>query len=242
MKKKSHGKNQLNNLDSKHQAKLDFFDENPDKIKKLNREKKTLENQLSKINGLDYSEYNQEIIEQKAQILLKIKDIEKEIDRIDNNIDEALYYNDTIDYLMPYYNKKSEKSAEKKVIQFNNFFKKTAELDTKNKKSELFKNYLIATENIQKKTTKKTRFKPRICSNKNCDGNELILHLREGYLVCTKCGEREEILLDSDKPNYKEPSQDSSAYSYKRINHLNESKKWSFFLKHLQMVYYGLSN
>jgi len=55
----------------------------------------------------------------------------------------------------------------------------------------------------------------------------MTLHLSDGYLICTECGFCEEVILDSDKPNYKEPVPDATAYSYKRINHFNELTSWS---------------
>ena len=224
MTKKSNGKSQLNTLDSKHKSYVMQFDKNPEKVKKLTREKNTLESELNKINNLDFSEFTHDVIAKKAEILEKIKGIENEMSRINNNIDEAIYYNDAIDFLEPYYDKKHEKPKKKKIIKINKFFKKKSELHkSKNKKSQLYSDYIMVTENAPKKAPKKSRYKPHCCTNKICNNNELILHLREGYLVCTKCGERKDILLDSDKPNFKEPAPDSSAYAYKRINHLNES-------------------
>nr|URM62258.1 A2L transcription factor [Mimivirus sp.] len=41
-------------------------------------------------------------------------------------------------------------------------------------------------------------------------------------ILFVKCGLSEPILLTTDKPNYKEPTQDSGTYAYKRINHLTE--------------------
>tara|TARA_A100001015_G_scaffold304719_1_gene396363 strand:- start:1076 stop:1321 length:246 start_codon:yes stop_codon:yes gene_type:complete len=63
----------------------------------------------------------------------------------------------------------------------------------------------------------------RTCPNQECENKELTLHLSDGYLICTKCGHSEEILLDSDKPNYKDPLYDNTAYAYKRINHLTSN-------------------
>ena len=223
MTKKSTGKTQRNTLDSKHQAQLRQFEKAPDKMKTLSKKKKSLENEFQKLSNLDYSEVNQQVIDRKATVLEEIKSIEKEINRLDSNIDEVMYYNDTIDYLESYYDEKKEEK--KKVIKINelsNFFKRSHKDKSEYKKSQLFKNYMVATENIQKRVSKKTKFKPRFCKNKECKNKELILHLKEGYLVCTNCGQCEEILLDSDKPNYKDPVPDSSAYAYKRINHLNE--------------------
>ena len=148
----------------------------------------------------------------------------KQIDSINNNIEEALYYNDTIDYLTPYYDKQNETTQQKQILEINDFFNKSNKKLKKknNKKSELSKGYMIATENIQKKVPKKSKFKPKFCKNGKCKNIELVLHLKEGFLVCTNCGQCEEILVDSDKPNYKDPVPDSSQYAYRRINHLNE--------------------
>ena len=83
-----------------------------------------------------------------------------------------------------------------------------------------------ATDNKQVKVGKFKKFKPKFCANSECQ-TEMTLHLSDGYLICTECGSCEEVILDSDKPNYKEPVPDATAYSYKRINHFNELTSWS---------------
>jgi len=45
----------------------------------------------------------------------------------------------------------------------------------------------------------------------------------EGVMRCEKCGYQEDILIDSDKPSYKDPPRELSFYSYKKMNHLSES-------------------
>ena len=42
------------------------------------------------------------------------------------------------------------------------------------------------------------------------------------YLICHSCGETEPVLLDSEKPSYKDPPREISYFAYKRINHFNE--------------------
>jgi len=54
-----------------------------------------------------------------------------------------------------------------------------------------------------------------------CD-NEMIMCLNEANLTCSKCGHQEFILVDSDKPSYKDPPREVSYYAYKKINHFNE--------------------
>jgi hypothetical protein len=58
----------------------------------------------------------------------------------------------------------------------------------------------------------------------NCElcNNEMIMCLNEANLTCSKCGHQEFILVDSDKPSYKDPPREVSYYAYKKINHFNE--------------------
>ena len=44
----------------------------------------------------------------------------------------------------------------------------------------------------------------------------------EAMLICHQCGETETVLLDSEKPSYKDPPREISYFAYKRINHFNE--------------------
>lgn len=51
---------------------------------------------------------------------------------------------------------------------------------------------------------------------------EMIFSANEALFTCTKCGYQEFVLIDSDKPSYKDPPREVSYYAYKRINHFNE--------------------
>ena len=55
-----------------------------------------------------------------------------------------------------------------------------------------------------------------------CSKHDLVLHLSEGLMICNECGYEEQVLIDSDKPSYKEPPKEVQFFAYKRINHLNE--------------------
>jgi hypothetical protein len=57
-----------------------------------------------------------------------------------------------------------------------------------------------------------------------CDDceNEMIFSANEAVFTCPECGNQEFILVDSDKPSYKDPPREISYYAYKRINHFNE--------------------
>jgi hypothetical protein len=57
-----------------------------------------------------------------------------------------------------------------------------------------------------------------------CDqcGSEMIMCMNEATLTCSACGNKDFILIDSDKPSYKDPPRELSYYAYKKINHFNE--------------------
>lgn len=46
--------------------------------------------------------------------------------------------------------------------------------------------------------------------------------LQEGIMVCSKCGYQELMLVEQNKPIHRQPTKETSHYSYKRINHFNE--------------------
>ena len=85
-------------------------------------------------------------------------------------------------------------------------------------RARLYEDYLSITDSTYKS---KRRGKSSTCSLGNCGGEKKYSQI-DGCLVCTKCGLSEIVLISTEKPNYKEPTQDSGTYAYKRINHLTE--------------------
>ena len=53
-------------------------------------------------------------------------------------------------------------------------------------------------------------------------GADMMFSTNEAMLYCPECGTTEFLLIDSDRPSYKDPPRESSYYAYKRINHFNE--------------------
>ena len=52
--------------------------------------------------------------------------------------------------------------------------------------------------------------------------NEMHFSQNEAMLGCRECGYQDFILIDSEKPSYKDPPREISYFAYKKINHLNE--------------------
>jgi hypothetical protein len=56
----------------------------------------------------------------------------------------------------------------------------------------------------------------------NCPVCDTEMLFNETFLDCPSCGYRDFLLVDSEKPSYKDPPREMSYYAYKKINHLNE--------------------
>jgi hypothetical protein len=57
------------------------------------------------------------------------------------------------------------------------------------------------------------------CPNCNI---EMTFYQNEAQLGCPRCGHHEFILVDSEKPSYKDPPREITYFAYKKINHFNE--------------------
>ena len=55
----------------------------------------------------------------------------------------------------------------------------------------------------------------------HCD-SKLKLYLSEGLMICPNCGDQHFVLIDSDKPSFKDPPREVCFFAYKRNNHFNE--------------------
>jgi hypothetical protein len=93
-----------------------------------------------------------------------------------------------------------------------------AEPKPKVSKAKLYESYLTVTDSTYRKTSTPCSSK---CSDPDCPGEKIFCQ-NDGSLTCNICGISEATLTIMEKPNYKEPTQDSGTYAYKRINHLTE--------------------
>ena len=89
--------------------------------------------------------------------------------------------------------------------------------NTKKQELRLYEEYLSKVDNHIIK--EECEYKIEMCTK--C-GHEKVLFISEGKLICTHCGDESTILIDSDKPSYKDPPREVCYFAYKRINHFNE--------------------
>ena len=108
----------------------------------------------------------------------------------------------------------------KKVITINDFVHSGSNFDRASKLdsylSKIDKSY-----GIKSKVVKKLDFCKK-CKEKHNKEFEMIINNIEGFMSCMKCGHMEYVIIESDKPNYKDPPPEATYFAYKRTNHLNE--------------------
>jgi len=86
------------------------------------------------------------------------------------------------------------------------------------KKKNFLEDYL---KKIDLSYTSKIRIDFKIYKCQQCQ-TEMTLYPSDGVQICNNCGNQEFILIESDKPSFKDPPLEVCYFSYKRINHFNE--------------------
>ena len=237
-KKQLHKKKKDSNinttLDMRHKEKMKYFDQRKDNIEILRENLDKYQDELKKYENINYYDCSFEDISRKSELKTLIDKTNKEIYDIENNVEEMNYYSDTVNLLCDYYSiieddptsvsKKSDngvsimdflsKKKEKKDSAENDSDSKN---QANNSRATIYDKYLLITDGSHLRKREYSCIK--YCPTCNV---EKILSACDGMYICTKCGDCELAIVDSDKPNYKDPSKDTSTYAYKRINHFNE--------------------
>ena len=204
-------------LDIKHKEKLKEFDNQDKLLKKKERLHKKSMIELEKLEKIKSINLTPEIINKKSNLKNDIENLDFEIKELDNRNQELNYYNDTLNILLEYYN---PNKINNNIIKINDIFfsKKKEIVDDFNDKSKLYEKYMKLTHNINIKKNK-PMYNIKICCKCKI---EKTIHVNDGYIICTSCGDSEPILLESDKPVFKDTIVDVKTCAYKRVNHLSE--------------------
>jgi hypothetical protein len=226
-------------LHAKFEEKVDYFNNNKKKLIDLKKDQKKLREKHSRFDN-DNSKLTSEKLEEKLDIWDNLQRIEDEISNISNKKEDIEYLLDTGKLLHDYFDNINETAEGKKgsVNDIKNknkdgksvmdFFTAGSEkqntklksncLESKKKtKAEIYEDYLSKTDQNFIKN-----YERDIIDFCHPCGVEKILYISEGKLICPICGEESFVLMDSEKPSYKEPPREVSYFAYKRINHFNE--------------------
>ena len=202
-------------LDAKYKEKRDKFNYEQDNIESLNNELKLLERNYNKFDinkNLSNTELENKIIDKK-----NIEEIKKKINNIKNLEDDIDYLLDTGNILFDYYSDKIHEKNNNSSVTLIDYFKNTKNTLNENSKANMYDKYQNKLYEISKLKTNNINID--LC--KKCN-TEKKLFLADAKLICENCGEETSILIDSDKPSYKDPPREVCYFAYKRINHFNE--------------------
>lgn len=97
----------------------------------------------------------------------------------------------------------------------------TAKPAAANDRATLLDKYLACTDVMHiRASALNAKDDPAICPH--CKEANRTSMVHDGYLFCNACYTVEYILVDHDKPSYKDPPKEITYFAYKRINHFNE--------------------
>lgn len=154
--------------------------------------------------------------------------IKKAIDNLEANDDELDYLINTAPILFKYYDIVEKgchdevakpKAGEKSILSFFVKNKEEPKGVCKEDRATLLEKYMSYTdENFIKPVEAEQNYKCLCCG---CPNMNILLN--DGIIYCDDCSAVEYIIVDHDRPSYKDPPKEISYFSYKRINHFNES-------------------
>ena len=230
-----------NTLDYLHNKKIELINS---KKKNLKIYKKELEDVQNKYNTIcSKKNLTETELDEKFNLYDQINNLKKSIEFIEDNKEEDEYLLNVGNILFEYYNNDSdlnnsnelnnitstkntisESHTESTNLSKNssnsllNYFDKKCVVNNVSTKGQLLDDYLNIIDNTYESKKNKI-IDENICTKCN---NKININYIEGISICIHCGEQYNILIDSDKPNYKEPTYESNYFAYKRINHFNE--------------------
>ena len=205
------------------------YDKNMEHLLKIKREYETL-------NIIPLKDLGESKLEYKLNLNETIISLEEKLNNIKNNtnINSFLLKNNHL--LYNYYdddNNQNNKHIKSNSI-LNFFVKPTTNLDSNNSNSSVNESGKDSDNPNEKKYNKLNllnkyfnKVNPisldntiyEICEQCNV---EKIYYENEALLICGNCGVQKNIIIDIDRPSFKDTPKEISYFAYKRINHFNE--------------------
>ncbi len=219
--KKNYVKDTRKTLDAKHNEMIDIFKE---QSLNLDTDKITFSN-----NRLEYDtlltikkvDLTDDQLNRRFELEVILKKSENYINKIENNEFILDYFLDTSNILNNYYDNINSIAKNNKTNKINKIQVNSVKVEEYINKSNNFNRadyldrYLKLTDSSYSPLIK-VDSNYNICTK--CNIKMTIIQM-EAILVCEKCGYSDKIIIDSNKPNYKDPPPEISYFAYKRINH-----------------------
>lgn len=225
-------------LDTQHNNKLNEFQLKAEKLTSLKQKFNSI---YEKIIEFEEKKANNTLTKEEQDTFISLMDqrdhLKKNIDDLETNDDEIEYLINTAPILFKYYDilEKGDDDTFQPKINENSILKwlvknKEENLDNnKEDRASLLERYMSYTdENFIKNIETDNSFQ---CQNCGCDNMNILLN--DGILYCNECSCVEYIIVDHDRPSYKDPPKEISYFAYKRINHFNESRIYRLIIVYI---------
>ena len=220
-------------LDTLHTVQIEKMQANEKKLESLIKERDTL---LESNESLAITD---DILHEQQEH--KLKSLETDISLIQNKNEFLDYFLDTGEILYKYYDIQEKiqagmlpvkQSVKKYSGTIFDVLEKAAKDDenyveeVSTKTSNCMSRDKLLEEYLKKILPENVRNSVNISDDRygecpDCS-KEMVFSANEAVFTCMNCGFQEFVLIDSDKPSYKDPPREVSYYAYKRINHFNE--------------------
>jgi hypothetical protein len=220
-------------LDIQHNNKLNEFHAKAERLSAMkSRYNGLMENIIEIENKKKSSQISKEEQDNLISMIDDRESLKKAIDEMENNDDELDYLVNTATILFKYYDiiekgtgdeYATTKINDKSILKWFSKAPSTEmnEKDIKEPKEDraaLLDKYLSFTDdNYMKQTDTEV---PTKCQN--CNSTNMNVQINDGLIYCNDCCCVEYIIVDHDRPSYKDPPREISYFAYKRINHFNE--------------------
>ena len=158
---------------------------------------------LNEIENFENNLISFENIEKETKIKKNIKSQYSVVDFFNNREKEISENNES-----------NENEGNYTSMKISDFVKE----ESKFKKKIFLDDYL---KKIDTNYVSKIKIDHEIYTCKDCN-QQMTTYPSDGIQICNKCGNQEFILIESDKPSFKDPPLEVCYFSYKRINHFNE--------------------
>lgn len=213
-------------LDSVHQVQLSAMIEREKQVGELETIINELEDKIQSSDDIQYEKNEQQI-----------KNLQKEIEKRRGGNEVYDYFLNAGELLYQYYDVQERINNGAEGVSKNSMYKSkpgdilsslqsasdvpvAAPVGERLRRDKILETYLQKVDPEHARSTTEVLNDPYgECDECNV---EMIFSQNEALFTCPKCGYQEFVLIDSDKPSYKDPPREVSYYAYKRINHFNE--------------------
>ena len=224
-------------LDIRHSQYLDMISEYKQQLIDIQNEINTIDEELQVIQSQKAENQTSDIdVDKYIELVDKKIELQTQMRQVTALCDETSYLTNTANILYRYYDlvEKGDNFDHELVHNSNNSILKYFAQDSpgpqpcvanvnctnaSDSRGTLLEKYLSCTDAdyISHKTEEQVEEKCAHCSSCN-----VTVVTNDGLVICNECHSIEFIIVDHDKPSYRDPPMECTYFAYKRHNHFNE--------------------